>query len=135
MSADPFTEAARVEALRAWVKESDRMDSIGTLGAHMAEWARDRLTTQEATDAEARVGRLENRAASETARANAWRGKHRIMAGKRDAAHRAYQAEREARREAEARIKAVQDVLDNIDTSNDPALHDGFADVLRALDG
>ena len=37
--------------------------------------------------------------------------------------------------EAEARIKAVRDVLDNIDTSNDPALHDGFADILHALEG
>ena len=52
MTTDPFTDAARAEALRAWVKEPDRMDSIGTLGAHMAEWARDRLAEQEATDAE-----------------------------------------------------------------------------------
>ena len=37
--------------------------------------------------------------------------------------------------QAEARIKAVRDVLDNIDTSNDPALHDGFADILHALEG
>lgn len=36
---------------------------------------------------------------------------------------------------AEARIKAVEDVLDNIDTPNDPALHDGFADILHALEG
>src|SRR5699024_1019022 len=46
MTTDPFTDAARVEALRAWVKESDRMDSIGTLGAHMAEWARTHLAAQ-----------------------------------------------------------------------------------------
>ena len=64
-----------------------------------------------ADEAEAKIGRLENRAASETARADAWREKHRIMAKKRDAAHRARQAEREARRKAEARIKAVEDVL------------------------
>ena len=41
---------------------------------------------------------------------------------------------RERAREAEARIKAVQDVLDSIDTSAEPALHDGFADIRRALD-
>ena len=64
-----------------------------------------------ADEAEAKIGRLENRAASETARADAWREKHRIMAKKRDAAHRARQAEREARRKAEARIQAVEDVL------------------------
>ena len=46
VTTDDFTEAARVEALRAWVKESDRMDSIGTLGAHMAEWARTHLAQQ-----------------------------------------------------------------------------------------
>ncbi|WP_193104663.1 hypothetical protein [Brachybacterium sp. FME24] len=33
-----------------------------------------------------------------------------------------------------ARIQSVRDVLDNIDTSNDPALHDGFADILHALE-
>ena len=64
-----------------------------------------------ADEAEAKIGRLENRAASETARADAWREKHRIMAKKRDAAHRARQAEREARRKAEARFQAVEDVL------------------------
>ena len=42
---------------------------------------------------------------------------------------------RRGRAEAEARIKAVRGVLDNIDTSNDPALHDGFADILHALEG
>lgn len=36
---------------------------------------------------------------------------------------------------AESQIEAVRGVLDNIDTSSDPALHDGFADILRALDG
>ena len=64
-----------------------------------------------ADEAEAKIERLENRAASETARADAWREKHRIMAKKRDAAHRARQAEREARRKAEARFQAVEDVL------------------------
>ena len=64
-----------------------------------------------ADEAEAKIERLENRAASETARADAWREKHRIMAKKRDAAHRARQAEREARRKAEVRIEAVEDVL------------------------
>ena len=64
-----------------------------------------------ADEAEAKIGRLENRAASETARADAWREKHRIMAKKRDAAHRARQAEREARRKAEARFQAVEGVL------------------------
>ena len=64
-----------------------------------------------ADEAEAKIERLENRAASETARADAWREKHRIMAKKRDAAHRARQAEREARRKAEARLQAVEDVL------------------------
>lgn len=34
----------------------------------------------------------------------------------------------------DAKIQAVRDVLDNIDTSNDPALHDGFADILHALE-
>ena len=63
------------------------------------------------TDHENLIARLENRAASETARADAWREKHRIMAKKRDAAHRARQAEREARRKAEARFQAVEDVL------------------------
>ena len=48
--------------------------------------------------AEARIGRLENRAASETARANAWREKHRVMARKRDVAHRAWFEEYRARR-------------------------------------
>ena len=47
---------------------------------------------------------------------------------------RAYEAEGKLWK-AEARIKAVRDVLDNIDTSNDPALHDGFADILHALEG
>ena len=47
---------------------------------------------------------------------------------------RAYEAEGKLW-QAEARIKAVRDVLDNIDTSNDPALHDGFADILHALEG
>ena len=64
-----------------------------------------------ADEAEAKIERLENRAASETARADAWREKHRIMAKKREAAHRARQAEREARRKAEARFQAVEDVL------------------------
>ena len=74
---------------------------------------RDKFNAAErrADEAEAKIERLENRAASETARADAWREKHRIMAKKRDAAHRARQAEREARRKAEARIKAVEDVL------------------------
>ena len=86
-----------------------------------------------ADEAEAKIERLENRAASETARADAWREKHRIMAKKRDAAHRARQAEREARRKAEARFQAVEDVL--------AAWHvepgeSGLADdLLRALDG
>ena len=86
-----------------------------------------------ADEAEAKIERLESRAASETARADAWREKHRIMAKKRDAAHRARQAEREARRKAEARIQAVEDVL--------AAWHvepgeSGLADdLLRALDG
>ena len=43
-----------------------------------------------AREAEARIGRLENRAVHETIRANEWRDKHRVMAQKRDAAHRAY---------------------------------------------
>ncbi len=47
---------------------------------------------------------------------------------------RAYEAEKRAW-QAEQRIKAVRDVMDNIDTSNDPALHDGFADILHAMDG
>ena len=53
MTTDPFTDAARAEALRAWVKESDRMDSIGTLGAHMAEWARTHLAAQRAEEVRA----------------------------------------------------------------------------------
>ena len=32
---------------------------------------------------------------------------------------------------AEAKIRAVEDVLDSIDTSAEPALHDGFADIHR----
>ena len=77
-----------------------------------------------ADEAEAKIERLENRAASETARADAWREKHRIMAKKRDAAHRARQAEARLAEEkhlrmkataaatkVEARIKAVEDVL------------------------
>ena len=48
--------------------------------------------------AEARIRRLENRAASETARANAWRERHRVMARKRDVAHRAWLEEYRARR-------------------------------------
>ena len=69
------------------------------------------VAERRADEAEAKIERLENRAASETARADAWREKHRVMAKKRDAAHRARQAEREARRKAEARIQAVEDVL------------------------
>ena len=68
------------------------------------------MTTQPARDA--RIERLENRAAAETARANAWRRRHRVMAGKRDAAHREWFEERKARREAETRLQAVRDVLD-----------------------
>ena len=77
-----------------------------------------------ADEAEAKIERLENRAASETARADAWREKHRIMAKKRDAAHRARQAEARLAEEkhlrmkataaatkAEARFQAVEDVL------------------------
>ena len=80
--------------------------------ARIAEEKRLRMkAVAAATVAEAEIERLENRAASETARADAWREKHRIMAKKRDAAHRARQAEREARRKAEARIQAVEDVL------------------------
>ena len=51
--------------------------------------------------AEARIKRLENRAASETARADAWREKHRVMARKRDVAHRAWFEEYRARRALE----------------------------------
>ena len=54
-----------------------------------------------ADQAEARIRRLENRAASETARANAWREKHRVMARKRDVAHRAWFEEYRARRALE----------------------------------
>ena len=68
------------------------------------------MTTQPTRDA--RIERLENRAAAETARANAWRRRHRVMAGKRDAAHREWFEERKARREAETRLQAVRDVLD-----------------------
>ena len=81
-----------------------------TLGAYQRHEKHD-AAERRADEAEAKIGRLENRAASETARADAWREKHRIMAKKRDAAHRARQAEREARRKAEARFQAVEDVL------------------------
>ena len=87
------------------------------------------------TEAEARIGRLENRAASETARANAWRDKHRIMAEKRNAAHRAWASENEARREAEARIKAVEGVLDKHETILGDNLGVPVERIRRALDG
>ena len=88
------------------------LDQLDEAEARIAEEKRLRMkAVAAATVAEAEIERLENRAASETARADAWREKHRIMAKKRDAAHRARQAEREARRKAEARIKAVEDVL------------------------
>ena len=87
-------------------------DQLDAAEARVAEEKSLRMkATAAATEAEAKIGRLENRAASETARADAWREKHRIMAKKRDAAHRARQAEREARRKAEARFQAVEDVL------------------------
>ena len=87
--------------------------NAGWLNAPTALTLLDQLDAAErrADEAEAKIGCLENRAASETARADAWREKHRIMAKKRDAAHRARQAEREARRKAEARFQAVEDVL------------------------
>ena len=87
--------------------------NAGWLNAPTALTLLDQLDAAErrADEAEAKIERLENRAASETARADAWREKHRIMAKKRDAAHRARQAEREARRKAEARFQAVEDVL------------------------
>ena len=88
------------------------LDQLDEAEARIAEEKRLRMkAVAAATVAEAEIERLENRAASETARADAWREKHRIMAKKRDAAHRARQAEREARRKAEARIQAVEDVL------------------------
>ena len=88
------------------------LDQLDAAEARIAEEKRLRMkATAAATEAEAEIERLENRAASETARADAWREKHRVMAKKRDAAHRARQAEREARRKAEARFQAVEDVL------------------------
>ena len=88
------------------------LDQLDEAEARIAEEKRLRMkAVAAATVAEAEIERLENRAASETARADAWREKHRIMAKKRDAAHRARQAEREARRKAEARFQAVEDVL------------------------
>lgn len=51
------------------------------------------------------------------------------------AAREAIPALLDALAQAEARIKAVEDVLDSIDTSTEPVLHDGFADIRRALDG
>lgn len=70
-----------------------------------------REAKKRAIRAEARIKRLENRAASETARANEWRRKHRVMTEKRDAAHRAWFEEAKVRREAETRAQAVEDVL------------------------
>ena len=100
--------------------------NAGWLNAPTALTLLDQLDAAErrADEAEAKIERLENRAASETARADAWREKHRIMAKKRDAAHRARQAEARLAEEkhlrmkataaatkVEARIKAVEDVL------------------------
>ena len=90
----------------AWIESEASADDINVASAEF-----DRFLARVRRDAEAKIERLENRAASETARADAWREKHRIMAKKRDAAHRARQAEREARRKAEARFQAVEDVL------------------------
>ena len=96
------------------------------------------MTTQPTRDA--RIERLENRAAAETARANAWRRRHRVMAGKRDAAHREWFEERKARREAETRLQAVRDVLD-AEEARPRAIGGGYdkratvriSDVRRAL--
>ena len=121
---------ARADQAEARIMHLEATAQVLVKEALDAENARDESRRGKA---EAKIERLENRAASETARADAWREKHRIMAKKRDAAHRARQAEREARRKAEARIKAVEDVL--------AAWHvepgeSGLADdLLRALDG
>lgn len=47
MTTDPFPEAARAEAFRAWFEDPDTIDSISALGQHMAEWARTHLAAQE----------------------------------------------------------------------------------------
>lgn len=72
------------------------------LEAELDSWmARAYEAEKRAWRAEARIKRLENRAASETARADAWREKHRVMARKRDEAHRAWFNEWCARRALE----------------------------------
>lgn len=60
MTTDDFTEAARAEAKRYWLDTlQDETAGIGELGQHMAEWARERLTTQEPTGPEVEAAVLE----------------------------------------------------------------------------
>ena len=123
----------------------DALEQIKVREARIAEEKRRRMkATAAATEAEERIKRLENRAGSETARANEWRRKHRVMAGKRDAARRAWFEEAKARREAETRIQAVRDVLDAAEDRGPIGLtFDGTPfpafvssdDIRRALEG
>ena len=92
---DPFTEAARAEAED--YARTPRMN-VGTVRdriaeAHRAgaEWARTHLAAQEPTAVEHRIARLE---------------------AQTDIRGRAVVIYRERAREAEAQIKAVEDVLD-----------------------
>lgn len=108
-----FTVQAQVHRRAAIICYERASEAEKRATAWEQQYAHDIAQANADTDqAEKRIGRLENRAASETARANEWRRKHRVMAGKRDAAHRAYMEEMEARRVAETRLQAVQDVLD-----------------------
>ena len=53
MTTDPFTQAARAEAVRWWqTPDAATENVIERLGQHMAEWARDYLAEQKPTDVE-----------------------------------------------------------------------------------
>lgn len=111
----------QAEADRDWLFRSSRLSKMERIKANA------RADRAEAQVSEEKRLRMKATAAATEAEAE------------RDAARRQYDEDTAywiaATDTAEAQIKAVRDVLDNIDTSNDPALHDGFADIRRALDG
>ena len=122
--------------VRAWCREG-----TGDYPDVMDEWIT-RFLARVRRDA---LAAAEHRATRAEAERDRWhsmwrqRGIKHLAAKKRatraearaDIRGRAVVIYRERAREAEARIRAVEDVLDSIDTSAEPALHDGFADIHR----
>ena len=102
MTTDPFIEAAHTEVKRMYRDGVNRAHNLAMMEARGgfiagARWARARLTAQDA--------RVEYRATRAEAQ-SAIRGRAVVMY-------------RERAREAEARIKAVQDLIDQADTAGD----------------